>query len=569
MEKLLFCAGMPRCGTTWLNAQLIAHPAIPRIPRKEIHYFMRQYGSVDRLTEAARQAQFRNFAGTVSIAEPADPRGVAERVPMASLAAGPADAEGYWAPDGPCTARFDRLAADMHWYLRYLQGPVCDAWYRRLFDGVGPQQWALDFSTTNGMVVPEGFGAMAGFAPDARAILVLRNPLDRLWSHMRLQDGLGRRGRKLPEMTPMQAAAFIRQHHLMGSSLYAPVVEGVMRAFAPEKRLILSFDRIVSDPAGVVGEVLDFLGLGYPQRLRRLVEQRVEGRARSGGAAADPALLSAMVPSFRRDLEKVAGMGVEMVAPWLDDLGRHAPALQAFPERSLVAARREPAREGHVNRMEAGELCLGRDLRRPAGRGRTGLRQVHAAENPRIAGLRRSRDQKHRPRRGAHDALHRGARDHVPERAGPVHAHHHQIGVLLLDHGGQAGHRLAQFDADAGLDARRGFALQFAARFFENGARHLLGQLRVDDGANDQPGAMRGGQLFGAPPGTRGAQGKVGAYQNRLHVECPPRGNAKALLRRGCIPALPAAVRRQSRQSRHPNRHCTISPALQRYAVRA
>ncbi|WP_172331277.1 sulfotransferase [Mangrovicoccus sp. HB161399] len=331
MRKLLFCAGMPRCGTTWLNSQLIAHPGIPRVPRKEIHYFMRQYGSVDRLTEAARQTQFRNFVNAASIVEPSDQRGVAERVPMAGLAAGPADAEGYWAPGGPCAVRYDRLTDDLAWYLRYLQGPVCDAWYRRLFQDVEDGAWALDFSTTNGLVVPEGFQAMARFAPDARAVLVLRNPLDRLWSHLRLQLRLSRREKDLDTMTPMQAASYIRQQHLMGSSLYAPVVEGVMRAFAPEKRLILSFDRIEADPAGVVGEVLEFLGLDYPAGMRRGVQQRAEARTPGRGRALDAKLLSAMVPSFRMDLEKVAAMGLSMAGPWLKDLDRHAPALHPFP----------------------------------------------------------------------------------------------------------------------------------------------------------------------------------------------------------------------------------------------
>ena len=163
--------GAQKAGTTWLYQNLKAHPGVALPPEKELHFFDEKRaarGSVlgrilGKTTEAARwRRQFRRHARRVAR--------------TASL-------------------------ADVGWLGRYFFGAWDDAWYGSLF--------APASDRTTGEVTPsyavldsEQVARARQLIPDARIVFLMRNPIERAWSHammeVRNRSGSGSRRPSVP-----------------------------------------------------------------------------------------------------------------------------------------------------------------------------------------------------------------------------------------------------------------------------------------------------------------------------------------------------------------------------------
>jgi hypothetical protein len=88
-------------------------------------------------------------------------------------------------------------------------------------------------------------------APDARLLVLLRDPVERFRSGRTLAER-----RFVVEATPRAAAnaAFSR-------GLYADQLLRLWRAFPSERVLVLQYERCVADPPGELSRTFDFLGL--------------------------------------------------------------------------------------------------------------------------------------------------------------------------------------------------------------------------------------------------------------------------------------------------------------------
>lgn len=316
MNKFLFCLGVTKGGTTWLNWALGRHPGIANMPRKEIHFFLRQYGGVDRLSDYARMKHFGDFASHFRLAAKDDPRGMTERGEVWDDAQ-----QSGWARNGPVRKKYRRLMGAMTWYRRFLRGPVNDDWYRDLFSDVPATEWPSDFSTTGLQCGDAGMAAMAGFAPDTRAIVVLRDPIDRLWSHAKFHAQVIGKIDAFETWDADQICAFVEKFDMPKASFYAPGIEAMVKHFPPDKRLILNFSDIETRPQGVLDDVLTLLDLPpMPLPMRRGDEQRVNV---SRSVPMPRSVFAKYTDGFAADLERVRACGVDFVEPWIAHAHRH------------------------------------------------------------------------------------------------------------------------------------------------------------------------------------------------------------------------------------------------------
>lgn len=339
MRKLLIGLGVTKSGTTWLHWALSQHPQVGSIPRKEIHYFLRQYGGTDRLTDTGRFHQLAVLARQSGrVLSPS--LGRAEPVDKADLGS-PWDAQAarLWKPDGKnATFYADRFVPSLNWYRdRYLPGPVNDLWYRGLFDAIPADKWCLDFSTTSYQVSEAGFRSMAEFAEDSRALLILRDPIDRLWSHMKFHAELTHAMPLLHVWDAPQLRAFAAEHDLPAKSLYADAVERMIWSFPDHRRRIVTFDDIRRDPAGVFRAVQEFLDLdpiplpGQPGNDIR--------RAVSDPLPLPRGLFAHVADQYVADLERLRAKGLDFVAPWIAHAKAHArerPKFHAWGTRQYL-----------------------------------------------------------------------------------------------------------------------------------------------------------------------------------------------------------------------------------------
>lgn len=306
-----------------MHWSLSKHPAFARIPRKEVHYFLRQYGGVDRLTDYGRLMQFVNFVRHARFDADQETKLARVEGTDRDVYGSPWDAEmeQAWAEGGQSLDRFRRYLSTADWYEDYLRGPVNDDWYRGLFASVPDDKWAMDFSTTNFRVSDDGFKAMANYAEDTRVVLVLRDPIERLWSHLRFHAEVAGVKRLVDGWTMTELREFAAHHNLADSSFYADAVESLMRHFPKERRLIVNFEDIHAYPQGVYDDVLGLVGQEPSVLpLRDAEEPRINVSQQSSfpkGAFAHLAV------DFEKDLRRLVDLGVDFAKPWIANAEAH------------------------------------------------------------------------------------------------------------------------------------------------------------------------------------------------------------------------------------------------------
>ncbi len=212
-----FIVGAPRCGTTSLFAALGLHPDIFCCPVKEPNHF-----ATDRNAKP-------------SVIASAMRRG-------ALLTAG-----------APGMAVLPRVATT----------PDFDT-YLHLFDGWAGQR-AVGEASTSYLFSRTAAGEIARRRPDARIIVVLRQPAERALSEYQMHAQLGR---KMGSTDPDGALVggfddqdAISLSSIIAASLYAPQIERYLKVFGREQMLFLRFEDLAGAPAEALRSVFRHLGV--------------------------------------------------------------------------------------------------------------------------------------------------------------------------------------------------------------------------------------------------------------------------------------------------------------------
>jgi hypothetical protein len=211
------CIGAQKAGTSWLDAMLRQHPRVFLPPMKEVHFYDFIYLPEHRGWIRAGFNQHLRRHGA----------------------------------HGVLADYFARLAA-----LPRRQ----DAWYAAVFDHPDAAGRVRGEITPAYAILPEeGVARVRATNPAMRIILILRDPVDRALSQLRMAANrrklksidLAWLDRKMPELLP---AALAR-------SAYRDNVERWEAVFPPEQLLYLPFGTIRTAPARLMAEVEGFLGL--------------------------------------------------------------------------------------------------------------------------------------------------------------------------------------------------------------------------------------------------------------------------------------------------------------------
>lgn len=153
--------GMQRAATTWLANSLRSHPEVWLPPRKELHYFSRsrRFPSANyldgprTLTSAGKSLVTKSYTG--------------ERMRRDLRRA-----VGH------------RRFGDLGWLYRYYVGHPDDEWYVDLFAG-GTDLVAGEITPDYSLLDRDDAAAVGALLPGVKALILLRHPIDRAWSHLR------------------------------------------------------------------------------------------------------------------------------------------------------------------------------------------------------------------------------------------------------------------------------------------------------------------------------------------------------------------------------------------------
>jgi hypothetical protein len=236
---ILFCIGATKAGTTGVYRLLHDHPdcALPAV--KEAHYW-------DTFDPQDAQVQLAAF-----------------RLRLRELRSAKAEAEA--AQRGWQIANLDRRINDMKALMAVLDSDRQDdaGYLHWLTQGRGEGRVFADI-TPNYALLPDAMLArMLATSPQAKVLYLIRDPLDRLWSHIRMQ---ARRQRQDHEIYAKKANNILyrilnkgQETHILERGDYASVIRKLRRV-VPADRLLVLFAETLLTRAGLA-QLCGFLGI--------------------------------------------------------------------------------------------------------------------------------------------------------------------------------------------------------------------------------------------------------------------------------------------------------------------
>ncbi len=226
--RILFGLGATKAGTSWLHQWLSGHPECHFRSVKELHYF----DALDAGRVAERRAEL-----------------VADRA----------------------RARAETRQRDLDAAIALLGGAESGAAY---LDYLGAGQGAAvvgDITPAYGLLSVDRLRAMAALG-ETRFLYILRDPVARLWSHVRMIAG-----RREPSgaVTPERAGRILKrvlrgeEDHITRRGDYRGVMGRLYEAVPEARRLVVFFEDLFSGDA--TARICAFLGIAPHPALARVV----------------------------------------------------------------------------------------------------------------------------------------------------------------------------------------------------------------------------------------------------------------------------------------------------------
>lgn len=216
------CIGAHKAATTWLYSALSRTPGVFVPGIKELHYFSQlhhagagEYGPSHRRRQvSAARAYFLEQA----------PKTEATALALKQL------------------DHLEQTLAD-------------DAWYTSVFSFARDRDVTIDVCPSYMLLPDEGVRHVLRVNPSVRVLLIVRDPIDRAWSHVRAWIRNGHLKHSL--------SALAHDEHALDPFIeytqYAPAIARWEKHMGPERMMLVPYDRIGADPQGALQDVLEFM----------------------------------------------------------------------------------------------------------------------------------------------------------------------------------------------------------------------------------------------------------------------------------------------------------------------
>lgn len=158
-------------------------------------------------------------------------------------------------------------------------------WYARFFNGCGDASWIAQTSPLY-MYYPDVPARIASVAPDARFVFILRNPVERAYSHYWLAIRYGMETLPFNEALAVEAERIregydqLRFFSYADRGYYAAQLRRFLAHFPRASLHILVTEAFAEEPERTAAQLAEFLGIdggAFPRRARK---SRVYNRAK-------------------------------------------------------------------------------------------------------------------------------------------------------------------------------------------------------------------------------------------------------------------------------------------------
>jgi len=221
--------GAQKSGTSWLFNNLKKLPDFSLLPIKELHYFDRhpKYPSSTILFEDSIFKRIKNPAWLF-------------RFKIHFLR----------------TLRLENIG-DIKWKLKYFFSKVDNNWYLSLFENL--EGLKGEVTPSYSILNQEDIQKMYRLAPNAKLILLLRNPIHRAWSQYRHEwrrlDDYSTR-----EMDIETIIQFMNSDKQVLRSDYERMIKNYLSVYPRAQILIGFYDALSDNPLQLLEGVVDFIG---------------------------------------------------------------------------------------------------------------------------------------------------------------------------------------------------------------------------------------------------------------------------------------------------------------------
>ncbi|GAB5448588.1 sulfotransferase [Gymnodinialimonas sp.] len=278
-DHLLLGVGAMKAGTTWIFDALHRHPDIYFCREKEIHYLYARHVNPGMLSDKNRMRRARDYL--------------------------------YFDPE---VSSKPVLQKRVQWVAHWLNGPVDDAWFNSLFEQKGGATWVADFSNMNALVPEEGWAALHARTEKLRVLYTLREPLDRLWSHVRFHLKMQGATEKLDEWTLDELEDHVRHGaDYLTHNDYAAAIARMQAALPAECLHVDFFDRISREPRAFIADVEQFLDVAphdLPDGIVTRVVNPSPPRPMPAGFA------DRFAPDIAQQIDALKGLGIAVPDSW-------------------------------------------------------------------------------------------------------------------------------------------------------------------------------------------------------------------------------------------------------------
>lgn len=250
---LLFGIGATKAGTTWLYRYLSDHPECALRPIKELHFF----DTID--DPKARKFYLRDFEQKSKALE--------RRISRSEI-----------------EEQDERILhlASLRVYARVLKAQDEVAYLAYLEAERGAERVVGDITPAYGLLPAHRLAHMAGLRADVRFVYLMRDPVDRLWSHVRMIAG--RRSTDEAEAADLAGLILDRvlaggEDHITVRGDYRAVLEKLGEAIAPERAFVCTCEDLFE--GGALERLCAFLGIEHlPGDMDRRVHRGIPAELR-------------------------------------------------------------------------------------------------------------------------------------------------------------------------------------------------------------------------------------------------------------------------------------------------
>ncbi|MEM9714988.1 MAG: sulfotransferase [Pseudomonadota bacterium] len=249
-ETFFFCIGAQKAGTTWLYQYLSQHPDVELGPAKELHYF----NSAESGLMPDRARKYRDRAWT----EFKETR--LSKEPLQSL----------------------RKARAYHRYARLFERPVSAAAYRQAKVKSSYRAKVVgDITPAYALVGADSFRMMDQVHSDVRYLYLLRDPVARYWSALRMLM----KWRNIPKDISGDAVwrktrgiISKRGSNLETRSDYAKTIKTLQQLISANRVKFMFYEDLFGpDKTSYQKEICAFLGINYvPSKINRRVHRGID-----------------------------------------------------------------------------------------------------------------------------------------------------------------------------------------------------------------------------------------------------------------------------------------------------